>query len=116
VSWRDLFARKPEGDEICSFCRRELADVRKLIEGPHDLCICDICVREACESMEKPADGHVEYVACSFCRQPLALVHFAKHDHRICDPCVVLCVEILLEADVEAKLPVARVVRDRPRS
>jgi hypothetical protein len=117
VSWRDwLRGKPPEGDDElreCSFCDRALPEVFKLIQGPEAIHICDRCIAEASELIRHADRGRpIDPTECSFCRQ-LANIHFERYGHRICDPCVALTVEVL----VEAELPVARVVsRDRPRS
>ncbi len=34
----------------CSFCHKRQEDVRKLIAGPSNVCICDECI-EACRTL-----------------------------------------------------------------
>ena len=97
-------------DFWCSFCGQPQAQVRKLVAGPDDFCVCDQCVRDAhgvlagTEHEFSPSGSSITSVSeedrgkqCSFCgksRNQMAAMASAA-DARICDECIALCFEII---------------------
>jgi hypothetical protein len=95
----------------CNFCARKQADVLKLIAGPSDVYVCDLCVRvflsyyEGTPPTTLPSDLSISDQSslgrCSFCRKVAAQTASGKlitgSEVRICDECVDLCMEILNE-------------------
>ncbi|OJF76196.1 MAG: ATP-dependent protease ATP-binding subunit ClpX [Treponema sp. CETP13] len=54
---------KKNNNQICSFCGNPPSDTRKLVEGPHGICICNQCIA-VCESiLEKDGKGDVKPIA-----------------------------------------------------
>lgn len=101
----------PGTDCRCSFCHLRQADVNKIIAGP-GVYICDGCIPTAmgvasgagAEVTDRPAmamvPSHVEpALTCSFCGKSRTRVAgmAAGDDARICDECLDLCDEILVE-------------------
>jgi hypothetical protein len=111
--WRRRRIQEPTAQRVCSFCRREQRQVRKLVAGP-GVYICDPCItaavgvtasgRPAKDPKLQPVPGRSE-LHCSFCgkaRTELKALVSApsgsgeKYESpSICDECLGLCGEIL---------------------
>jgi ClpX C4-type zinc finger len=89
----------------CSFCNKDPADVRKLIAGPNNVCICDECVkvcvdiinddtRMTGEAVDPPApDSRADSgsrVRCALCGMPIPAAHALLIQERgpLCVGCV----------------------------
>jgi len=111
--WRRRRRQEPTAGRVCSFCRRQQRQVRKLVAGP-GVYICDPCImaavgvtasgRPAKDPALQPVAANSELL-CSFCGkariQVQALVSGPAHEEQgvptICDECLGLCGEILSE-------------------
>jgi tetratricopeptide (TPR) repeat protein len=93
----------------CSFCQRTRVQVKKLISGPQ-VYICDSCVGLCLDILAKewPIDPATKVrrgvpkknahgFRCSFCDADERRGFVQGPEHRICDDCVDLCVEIIEE-------------------
>ncbi|WP_438041263.1 ClpX C4-type zinc finger protein [Sorangium sp. So ce128] len=125
--WIELSDRVVASDGVadarsqCSFCRRGLARLERLIAAA-DVSICSACVQECARRLRRRnvlgwrrwwrfwEDGEPSktrtglsyrdpHLACSFCKRSLVEVPALLGDGRvnICSPCVGLCMEILRE-------------------
>jgi len=125
--WIDLSGRVATGDGVadarsqCSFCRREVAVLERLIAA-EGVSICSACVQECARRLRRRnvlgwrpwwrfwEDGEPSktrtglsyrdpHLACSFCKRSLVDVPALLGGGRIniCSPCVRLCMEILRE-------------------
>ena len=50
---------KPQEAQRCSFCQRDSGEVERLIAGPDNVCICNICV-ELCQHMLAEDDARTD--------------------------------------------------------
>src|SRR5687767_8197395 len=95
------------GTLCCSFCGTPRESARRLISGPR-VFICDVCILRARAAVrDQPAEGFVRGAAkasCDFCglrvgegwlkrNRPSTIV--SARDHRICNKCVELSIDIL---------------------
>jgi hypothetical protein len=93
----------------CSFCQRKRSEVKKLISGPQ-VFICDSCVGLCLDIIEKdwPMDPatkerrgtpkkNANGLRCTFCDVDERRAFVQGPQHRICDDCIDLCVEIIEE-------------------
>ena len=91
----------------CSFCGKDKEAVKKFINGP-SVYICDECVARFTERL-MAMEPHTEtgpavsdrLQRCSFCQKPKGAVKqlLAGPAVYVCNECVVLCNEILVEDD-----------------
>jgi len=99
----------------CSFCGRIHTDVQHLIAGPN-VNICGNCVLSTIELAclcelsiaNKASSGHLGGKGCcSFCDKKLDEVMnmFAKNGFMICNECLVLCADVLLQRNSSNKYP-----------
>jgi ClpX C4-type zinc finger len=95
----------------CSFCDRGRAEVAQLIAGPGMHAICDACVLRAVELLDREGSERARDQPCSFCQR--APGRFASGRAAMCDTCIALCVDILIEnpPNVPAEIPTARVIK-----
>ena len=109
-SWPKLVAAitstQPERTPvICSFCGKSMKEVNKIIQGP-SVHICNECV-DTCGKIlsgvsisdwTNPSEGE-----CRFCKRDASLgiqvIVKQSTDTKICNDCVKLCVEVLIEEE-----------------
>ena len=91
---------------ICSFCKKNESQLKKIIAIREDMSICNECVCAAItsiidrvaepsvESSEEPSD-----VSCDFCGKSSSLVTkmATRSESYICNQCLVNSIEILIE-------------------
>ena len=86
----------------CSFCARAVDEVANIIQGP-SVHICNECVAESRSALSgaPKQDWSANDGCCYFCQREetvgLRRVGKIDADARICEECVKLCEEVLIE-------------------
>jgi len=95
----------------CSFCDKRREQVVHLVTGPA-VSICDHCIPLGQRIMFDNDDSIPLDAICSFCRKARpeiqALIGSDLSDVHICNVCVQLCTEIIVETRGESAAPLPR--------
>ncbi len=79
---------------LCSFCGKTQHEVFKLVAGPLGANICDTCVSQTTDALDKQtnqAKGSNTYIDCSFCKTMVKAelaISAIDASTRICDSCL----------------------------